>query len=123
MRTTYRLKHPEINRKATQKWRDKNRLEFRMSCSKSKYDIRMRLINLLGGECVRCGFRDVKALQFDHINGGGSKIRSIGGGHYTIWRNYLKDPVKANLEIQILCANCNWIKRYDKKEVRKHDYL
>src|SRR3990172_4802494 len=30
-------------------------------------------LELLGSRCVRCGFTDARALQIDHINGGGSK--------------------------------------------------
>jgi len=76
---------------------------------------RLELINFLGGKCVRCGFNDYRALQIDHIYGGGT--REIG--RY----GYLKDPRKLLEKIkqekdkyQLLCANCNWIKRYENKE-------
>jgi len=40
---------------------------------------RQRVIAALGGKCAKCGFSDWRALQIDHINGGGSiEQRHIG---------------------------------------------
>lgn len=79
-----------------------------------KRALRKSVIELLGAKCVRCGFEDPRALQVDHINGGGAKDRA-------------KDPVTFNKKVmqsflnkenkyQLLCSNCNWIKRYENKE-------
>lgn len=77
---------------------------------------RIKLIEQLGGVCVRCGFSDFRALQIDHVNGGGLKdIRSFTGP-----RTYYKLVQKTNIgQYQLLCANCNWIKRYENNENRK----
>lgn len=81
---------------------------------KERYPVlRQRLLQLLGGKCVHCGFSDPRALQVDHLNGGGTKeIRTIGA--WGVYRRALKHPK----EYQLLCANCNWIKRSEKKEFR-----
>lgn len=68
---------------------------------------------LLGSKCIRCGFSDYRALQIDHVNGGGVqdiKTRGTVASAYDIVRG-------KNLEhYQLLCANCNWIKKYENKE-------
>ena len=77
-----------------------------------------KLFEILGGKkCVRCGFTDERALQFDHINGGGSLERKEAGTNRFLVMKWVKDP-DIKLKIQVLCANCNWIKRYENKEVK-----
>jgi hypothetical protein len=60
----------------------------------------------------------MRALQIDHVNGGGTKERKIynGQNRYAI---ILKRLLENSKEYQILCANCNWIKRYNNNENRK----
>ena len=74
---------------------------------------RMEALEALGPVCVRCGFEDVRALQIDHVNGGGAdEFKAMGN-----YRMYKKvcDPVNHHL-YQVLCANCNWIKRHENDE-------
>jgi len=66
----------------------------------------------LGGSCAQCGFTDIRALQIDHKNGDGSAQRREIGGLHRMYRDILKNPVP----YQLLCANCNWIKRYENGE-------
>ena len=81
---------------------------------------RLAIINLLGAECVKCGFRDLRALQLDHIHGEGSKDNKKRRSS-TYYTNLLKNPKETFLKFQILCANCNWIKRYENQEA-KHTF-
>jgi len=82
-------------------------------------ELRLKVIEKFGGKCIRCGFSDWRALQIDHINGGGLKERikhrKAGGGD-GFNRRILKDTSN---KYQLLCANCNWIKRFENKETRK----
>ena len=66
-----------------------------------------------GGQCVQCGFNDHRALQLDHVNGGGSAERRAIG-----YEGVLVKALEAlgNGEYQLLCANCNEIKRRERKE-------
>lgn len=69
-------------------------------------------IDVLGGKCVRCGIDDRRVLQIDHINGGGKKEeRKIGNGGIV-----KKILTEGTAGYQLLCANCNWIKRWELKE-------
>ena len=79
-------------------------------------NVRMAAIQILGGKCVRCGFSDPRALQADHINGGGIKDRKITT---TYPLHIIKSVMNKENKFQLLCANCNWIKRAEQREVRK----
>jgi len=54
----------------------------------------------------------MRALQIDHVNGDGHKERQT--------RKSLNRKIALNLidtsRYQILCANCNWIKRVENNE-------
>ena len=68
---------------------------------------------LLGSKCARCGIADSRVLQIDHVNGGGSREKKeIGHGSCLMYLRVLKTPEL----FQLLCANCNWIKRVETKE-------
>lgn len=110
----YRLKHPEMYREASQRYRERvGKEEARRQYRKAYSNLRTKVFDLLGHECVRCGFSDKRALQVDHIHGGGSKehrkIRNSG-----VYRRALKEPE----DFQILCANCNQIKKIENHELR-----
>ena len=67
--------------------------------------------------CVRCGFSDPRALQFDHINGGGRRHRQQVGSAAKFLRALLALTSKElTAEFQVLCANCNFIKREENNE-------
>ncbi len=95
----------------------------RSSRNTTKYYMKYRKIILekLGNKCVTCGFSNKKALQLDHIHGDGHVERKL-----KIWYGaYLKRLAEMPLEdlkktYQLLCANCNWIKRVDNKEHRRN---
>lgn len=76
---------------------------------------RQEILNLLGNKCVKCNFSDSRALQIDHINGGGVKeLRKLSTSLYF---TKIKESIKNNSnEYQLLCANCNWIKRIENNE-------
>lgn len=70
-------------------------------------------------ECVECGFADKRALHFDHLNGGGRQHRKSlpsGSAYYRALVNM--DPAAFRMAFQVLCANCNAIKREEREEWR-----
>jgi DNA-binding XRE family transcriptional regulator len=81
---------------------------------------RRQAVEILGGCCAVCGYSDERALQIDHINGGGKK-EIDNTTSYARHKWIIDYPDKAKKKYQILCANCNWIKRYENKEVRRFD--
>ena len=80
--------------------------------------IRREVLIFVGGEmglkCKRCNFDDIRALQIDHVNGGGrQEIRKFRDNS-----RYIKHIKKNPENYQLLCANCNWIKKVENNEVR-----
>lgn len=98
-------------------YRDKNFDSLSEKAKNYRNKIKNNIFEKLGKKCVRCGFDDIRALQIDHINGGGVSEKRQVGGDYLIF--ILKQLVKGQKKYQILCANCNWIKRSENNEVHK----
>ncbi|MFQ5787719.1 MAG: hypothetical protein ACE5H1_07025 [Thermodesulfobacteriota bacterium] len=72
---------------------------------------RMKLVNLLGAFCKKCGETRFALLQLDHINNDGEEDRNIFHTPSNMVSYYLKNPELAKKKLQPLCANCNWLKR------------
>ena len=73
--------------------------------------VRIRVLMRYGGECCKCGNKDPRVLQIDHVNGGGNaEGRRKGVG---FMNRVLRDTTG---KYQLLCANCNWIKKAVNKE-------
>lgn len=61
----------------------------------------------------KCGFSDIRALTLDRIEGGHKKATDLYG---TALYEYLKK--KGYPEgWQTSCMNCQWVKRYENKEI------
>jgi len=71
------------------------------------------IFDMFDNKCVRCGFSDERALQIDHINNDGYKDAKKNGKGASWWylKNVYKSLLKGEKKYQVLCANCNWIKR------------
>jgi hypothetical protein len=106
-------RNPEKAREYRKRWNAKNpgRLtEFRRNYHRK---LRKAVVSFLGGKCARCNFSDERALQIDHVNGGGKQeLKKIHGIPYL--KKVLNDKTGA---YQLLCANCNWIKRFENNEL------
>ena len=78
-------------------------------------DLRNLVLDAYGPRCATCGYdADRRALQLDHVNGGGNKERR-NGGYWPMLAKALRDMDSG--AYQILCANCNVIKRYEAGEL------
>ena len=74
--------------------------------------LKKEAIAAYGGKCIRCGFKDIRALCLDHIHN--DRADNLAGHNLILWlreQGYPKD------DFQILCANCNAIKA---EEVRSY---
>lgn len=106
--------HSEERRAKTREWTQKNKERNRIVREK----LRMKVLEKLGKKCnnpncpIPSERMDLRALQIDHINGNGHEDRKH---HNPV--QYLNKVLKdTNENYQLLCAYCNWIKKYDKKE-------
>lgn len=84
--------------------------------------VRNKVLKRVGDSaCVQCGYSEnVWALQIDHIHGGGVAERESFVSHHSYYKYLLELPIEElKRDYQILCANCNAIKRHDNKEYHK----
>lgn len=77
---------------------------------------------VLGDKCRTCSFSDHRALQVDHIDGNGNVRRkenpSLNGVAF-----YNDVILRTSSMYQLLCANCNWIKRHENNEAPELRHL
>lgn len=81
-------------------------------------DLRMQILLHYSPDlkCQRCGFRDVRALSIDHINGGGNEHRRQFTHHIA----YLRDIVSRwPDDLRVLCMNCQFIHKHEMREARR----
>lgn len=121
-RREYRRQYYQDNKekiaKQTKEYHDNHPDLYRKSARKSMgrlYDRRRSaILELLGGTCNKCGFSDERALQIDHVNGGGRDDKARFSSTSIYYKHILEVEGKG---YQLLCANCNWIKRHENKEL------
>lgn len=101
--------------------------EFQRKCSKKRRGIlRTKILALLGGQCANPydlhdkSFTDIRCLQVDHLNREAKHREKKNGqatdGSEMYLRTILKEIQLGSKDYQLLCANCNWIKRFENKE-------
>ena len=102
--TKYKKEHPE---------------EFKAKAKAYLLKIKTEVMKHYGnGEaaCLRCGYNDIRALNIDHVNGGGKNDRKSHKRHggYSFYLKLRKLGYPSGY--QTLCANCNLIKKIENNE-------
>ncbi len=82
--------------------------------------VKQEVYSKLGQVCRHCGFADKRALQIDHVNGGGNKEHKEISNAYSFLKKVATD---ATGSYQLLCANCNWIKRAEQREHNRENKI
>jgi hypothetical protein len=109
----YYLEHKEKYKRPYVK-RDKTKAnEYQ---NRHSLKLKTEIFELLGNKCVRCGFTDIRALQIDHIHGKGKQEINSFHNQRQYYKFVLSQIKSGSKNYQILCANCNWIKRRENKE-------
>jgi len=93
-----------------------HREQRRIYSKRSKDKIKEQVHQFLGNKCSKCGYFGL-ALQIDHVNGGGKRewLR-FKGSRYSYLKFIFQKLQSGSRDYQLLCANCNWEKRFKKKE-------
>jgi len=86
---------------------------------KLRRKVRLDAFAVLGAKCVKCGFSDERALQVDHINGDGVAHRKQFKNQTDFYKHIIRGEIEG---LQLLCANCNVIKRVENKEYGNYDF-
>ena len=85
--------------------------------------LKQEIFELLGTKCsnpncpIPSEKLDIRALQIDHVRGGGMRhIKNVPRNHY--YKSILNEIKAGSKDYQLLCAYCNWMKRFENKEYR-----
>lgn len=112
----YRESHSEQCKETYKKYYQDHKEQRRQDSRNSFGKLRKKVLEKYGGKCIRCGFSDNRALQIDHIHGNGR--REVEELH-SRWKFLRKVLVDTKGNYQLLCANCNVIKKDEQGETRK----
>jgi hypothetical protein len=94
------------------KYYEANGESLRFKACVVRQQSRRALLQKLGDKCALCGFSDWRALQIDHVNNNGYQHRRKYNCGSNAYYNNILENIDSG-EYQLLCANCNWIKRYE----------
>ena len=105
-------KHRDEIRKRKNSQNRKNEQTYEVR-ARRHHRAKIKVLKMYGGDkpkCANCGDKRYECLQIDHIdNDGNIERRKIPGGeNFYYW--LIKQKIKKN-KYQVLCANCNQIKR------------
>lgn len=98
---------PYKSKSAERDYQTKRRLHWRAAA-----------LAVLGGKCARCGNADERVLQIDHVNGGGRRDPNWTHNTRTYAKRVVASVLAGEATYQLLCSNCNWIKRWENGEHR-----
>lgn len=83
--------------------------------AKRNAEVKLKLQELLGGKCVKCGNDDPRLLDFDHIDPM-TKTMMLSQKLHLPWERLVEEARKC----QLLCANCHRIKNIEQKELNSY---
>jgi hypothetical protein len=84
---------------------------------------KIQIFEMLGNKCsnpncpIPINKLDKRALQIDHVNGGGCQERKERTDPIGFLKHVHQELLKGSKDFQLLCAYCNWIKRYTNDEL------
>ncbi len=98
--------HPEYLRKHYEANRDKA-IEYGRKYNRK---IKMMALSMISKkiECINCGCDDIRLLEVNHINGGGTKESKILGAGCSLWLKIISGKRKTD-DLDIRCKVCNTI--------------
>lgn len=99
-----------------QEWKVNGKNKTKSGYWRKQYAIsKDKVFTKLGDKCIECGFADKRALHIDHINNDGYEHRKKNTSATQRLRDVINDKDE---KYQILCANCNFIKKHETNEVK-----
>jgi hypothetical protein len=116
----YYLENKDWLNEKSRKYNQEHKEQLHENSVRYRYNLRIKVIERFGSVCAKCGFNDWRALEVDHIHGGGTKERKAMPSQLVYYRmllNLSDKELKGNY--QLLCANCNVIKKCESNEYSK----
>ena len=123
----WRDEHKKENSERIKNWRKKNPDKVNRNAlryyKKEATKVKVEIYKLLGGQCVNPYnlnhgefLTDIRCLQIDHVKGNGRQERERFSNYTEMTKYILKEIKAGSKDYQLLCSNCNWIKRHKNKE-------
>ncbi len=104
-RKKYRLEHGDALREDNRQ-RERRRRESTLT----------ELLKEVGGKCALCDFADFRALQIDHIADDGHLENLSFRLNSVNFKRHVIESIRRNEgRYQVICANCNWIKEWERR--------
>lgn len=85
-----------------------NSRRWSLKSSWVKFKQKAKVIQLLGGKCVRCGVDDYRVLQVNHRQGRGREERAP----QSLYRDIVMGR-RTTDDLELRCANCNILYEYE----------
>lgn len=90
----------------------RRRAETLVYAKKQHQENRLKALQKVSGQekpiCVGCGCDDLRLLQINHINGGGSRETKKIGSSSTLYCHIITGKRKTD-DLNVLCGGCNWL--------------
>jgi CxxC-x17-CxxC domain-containing protein len=108
------------SRSKSEKFLKKTESFYSNGSEKFYSSLKEKLFEILGGKtCSSCGFKDERALGFNHVNDEDAFDSIRRGGFASSWGKYISEPELARKDLRVLCLNCNEIRQPQAKNEPK----
>ena len=124
-RDEQRSRQDDFKTHKSEKFLKKSESFYSNGSEKFYSSLKEKLFEILGGKvCSSCGFKDERALGFNHINDEDAFDSIRRGGFASSWGKYISEPELARKDLRVLCLNCNEIRQPQvKTEPKKPKFL
>jgi hypothetical protein len=106
----WRGDHPIVSRRRNLKWKSSHREQLKESARDYGRRLRISAIQKIAGTdhptCRNCGCDDIRVLEINHINGGGTQETKHLGAGVNFYRLIVNGKRSVN-DLNILCKICN----------------
>jgi len=100
------------NKSKSEKFLKKTESFYSNGSEKFYSSLKEKLFEILGGKtCSSCGFKDERALGFNHVNDEDAFDSIRRGGFASSWGKYISEPELAKKDLRVLCLNCNEVRQ------------
>ncbi len=114
-----RLRDPNEGKRRAGKWAREHPKKISIICARTQLKLKMEVLTHYGGgllQCAHCDDKRIDCLSLDHINNDGYEHRKRIGS-VNIYRLLKKQGYPDGY--QVLCMNCQWIKRAEHQRQRR----
>lgn len=110
-----RYRNSEKGKKYRKEYYENTKIEKARKTKIRRQKLRLQILETISSipKCKQCDIDDIRVLTIDHINNDGAQERKTVSdvAYYIKILKMEENDIKK--QYQVLCRNCNWIKRLD----------